>query len=366
MRYYKKIIIHIAIWSFLILVLNSKTIDFEWGAFDRKNGSLIIPLIYGMTFGAFIFYLNINHYIPKFFGKENKRHYWLYATLLLLGISLLEGTIDIAYLISQNYELAKIQFREEPRSVLLQWVLMITSTALVGNIACWILAFAYKLPKDWLINEKQKNQLEKDKLRTELNFLKAQINPHFLFNGINSIYHLIGVDNKTAKNTLLQFSGLLRYQLYDCGVNFIALEKELEYISNYLNIEEVRKGEDAVFKFKLPNIIENESLKKYKVSPLLITPFLENAFKYLSHYSDTKKNFINLDLKISEKGILNMELSNSFDYKFKMSVENKGGIGLENVKRRLDILYPEEKHTLEINKSDNVFLVNLILNLNEN
>ena len=365
MKKYKKIIWHAIVWLAFILLLNTETLDLEWSAFDRKNGSLIIPLFYGTALGALVFYLNIHHFIPKYFGRGNKRRYWLLASAFVLGVSILEAVFDIIFLVSQDIELAKIQLNEQPVNSVTGWFLMVFLSALVPNVLCWVLAFAFRLPKDWLLAEKQKNQLEKDKLQSELDFLKAQINPHFLFNGINSIYHLIGEDNNLAKNTLLQFSGLLRYQLYDCSVTYISLEKELDYINNYINIEKVRKGEDAVFKFDLPKIGEDQNVKNYKIAPLLISPFLENAFKYLSHYSNKEKNFINLNLRIQESGILTMELSNSFDNTFETKKDSSGGIGLENVKRRLKILYPGEKHKLEISEAHHQFFVKVKLDLNE-
>ncbi len=365
MKKFKKLIIHVIVWVLFILLLNNKTFDLEWGAFDRKGGSLLIPLLYGIAFGAFIFYINTNYYIPKYFGKEKKSKYWLLATLLLLGVSVLETIIDVVYLVYQNYELAKVQFKEESITALFPWLFMVLVSAFIPNILCWILAFAFRLPKDWIISERQKNQLEKDKLSSELGFLKAQINPHFLFNGINSIYHLIGEDDAMAKNTLLQFSGLLRYQLYECSVDYISIEKELDYINNYINIEKVRKGEDAVFTFKLPNVKDNSIIKKFKIAPLLISPFLENAFKYLSHFSNREKNFITLNLTITKAGILTMDLSNSYDNTFKIKEDSSGGIGLENVKRRMQILYPDKKHQMNISKDGNIFLVNLILDINE-
>jgi len=361
-----KIIIHFTAWLSLIFLLNSKTFDLAWGAFDRGNGSLLFPLFYGTAFGALIFYINTYYYIPKYFGKGKKSKYWLLATSLLFGISILETIIDVFYFVYQNFDIAKVQLEEESKATMSSWLFMVTVSAFVPNLACWILAFAYRLPKDWLVSERQKIQLEKDKLSSELGFLKAQMNPHFLFNGINSIYHLIGEDDTMAKNTLLQFSGLLRYQLYEGSVSFISLKKELEYISNYINIEEVRKGEDAIFSFNLPDSNANIELKSFKIAPLLITPFLENAFKYLSHNSKRDKNFISLELDVNQEGILTMYLSNSFDNTYKIKKDSEGGIGLKNVKRRLNILYPNGKHKLELLDSNNVFQVNLTIDLNEN
>lgn len=366
MNKYIKIVLHSIVWFSLVVLLNSKTFDLSWGGFDRSNGSLFIPLLYGIAFGAFIFYLNIYRLIPKYFGKKKSKKYLWIALGWFLGISLLEMALDVVVLITENLELAKQSIKQESTTSISLWGFMIFVSAIIPNLGCWILAFAYRLPKDWIMAEKEKNQLEKDKLKSELDFLKAQINPHFLFNGINSIYHLIGEDDDIAKKTLLQFSGLLRYQLYDCSVNSISLEREVTYISNYMHIEKVRKGEDVMFQLELPQFEENPIYSNYKIAPLLFTPFLENAFKYVSFYSNREKNFINLNLKITDSGILHFTLSNSFDDTLKRNEISVGGIGLNNVKRRLNLLYPNEKHQLNITEYNNVFLVKLMINLNEN
>jgi len=360
---FKKIIKHLIPWSLFIALMNSESVGLAWGMFSRENGSILVPLMYGTAFGAVIFYLNIYYLIPKYYNNGGKLKYWLLGFVVFFGISLLEAGIDAIVLIKQNRDQLIMHLSESSNDDLMAWAIIVFMNVITSNFVCWIMAFAYKFPKDWLRNERQKHQLEQDRLRSELDFLKAQINPHFLFNGINSIYHLIGVDNEIAKSTLLQFSGLLRYQLYDCSVNYISLEKELNYIGNYIKIEEVRKGEDAIFTFNLPNIDEHESLKKYRIAPLLITPFLENAFKYLSHHSNKNKNFIKLDLTVSEDAILKMHLTNSYEGAFKLKDESIGGIGLVNVKRRLALLYPEGKHELQINHTENTYSVNLTLNL---
>ena len=364
MKKYFKITVHIVIWLVLVLLLNSKTFDLSWGAFDRSHGSLILPLLYGTALGAFIFYINIFKLIPKHFGKKNKQYLWI-AFGWFIGVTLLEMLLDIVVLLTENAGLAGQHFKQASTADISLWFFMVFVSAFVPNLACWILAFAYRLPKDWILAEKQKSQLEKDKLQSELDFLRAQINPHFLFNGINSIYHLIGDDDTMARNTLLQFSGLLRYQLYDCSVNYISLEKELQYIHNYINIEKVRKGEDAVFNFSLPEIENNSTIASFKIAPLLITPFLENAFKYLSFHANREKNCIDLDLEIMQSGILNLKLVNSYDHTIKRGEKSSGGIGLENVKRRLDILYSDGKHRLEVSDAGDKFIVNLMINLNE-
>jgi len=265
--------------------------------------------------------------------------------------------------VNQNLELAKEQFEEYPFSAFIQWGGMMAALAIIPNFGLWILGIALSLPQDWVRSEAQKNQLIQDKMQSELDFLRAQINPHFIFNGINSIYHLIGSDDKKARSTLLQFSDLLRYQLYECNENYIPLEKEINYIKNYLGIEEVRKGSDIELHYTIPTLSLNS--KKYKIAPLLVNPFLENAFKHVGIDEGLDCAFIQIELKISNEGILSLIIKNSFNLGQQNSKSRTGGIGLSNVKRRLDILYPNQRSYLEIDSNKSVYTVQLKIHLDD-
>lgn len=358
----KTIGIHSLVWLCLILLFSSDYFNLNWGPFIQEERSILFPMFYGFVLGAIIFYLNTHWLIPEFFGKQHKGSYWARAFLLFMGVTILEILIDTVYLTYLNWELAKVQFETEPASVIVYWLVSMFFLAASANLLCWILAFAYQMPRSWLANEKQKNQLEKDKLRAELEMLKSQINPHFLFNGINSIYHMIGEDDGLAKSTLLKFSGLLRYQLYECNEEYIPLSKEIDYISNYFSIERVRKGEDAKLTCEFINETKDKSIKSLKIIPLLFAPFLENAFKYLSDHSSKEQNYVRLKLMLKNDQSVEMNLVNTYNKKSR-SVNRVGGIGLSNVKRRLAITYPDNLHQIEISDNDKEFKVHLIIQL---
>ena len=202
-------------------------------------------------------------------------------------------------------------------------------------------------------NQQIQQALEQEKLKAELKFLKAQINPHFLFNGINSVFFLIDDKPDIAKSTLLKFSDLLRYQLYECQDDFIPLKKELNHIKAYVEMEKIRKGGDATIQLSLPDTIGSEN-----ISPLLFTPFLENAFKYVSNEDDGQKNQIDISFRLKE-GQLHFEVENTVDA---TKPASKGGIGIANVKKRLALLYPN-KHHLDIFEKDQRYIVRLNLRL---
>ncbi|UJH69190.1 sensor histidine kinase [Allomuricauda sp. SCSIO 65647] len=360
-KHFRRLIVHSLSWLGFVFLMSSKAVDLTWGFFARSEGSIFLPVLYGTVFGAIIFYGNYYYLIPKYFSQRKKWKYWFFAVGSLLVVCAIESLVDILVLIQKHGLQEKNSDGSEDFGA---FATLVFANTLTANLACLIFSFAYRFPKDWIRNEKQKNQLEKDKLRSELDFLKAQINPHFLFNGINSIYHLIGSNNELAKHTLLQFSGLLRYQLYECNVDFISLQKELEYLKNYVNIEEIRKGEDAVFSIDFPDMSDNQ-FKGLKIAPLLISPFLENAFKYLSHNSERERNYVNIALGVTGN-VLHIFIENSTDPKLKKKPESEGGIGLVNVKRRLALMYPNDKHQLTISSEDRKFQVELILSLHEN
>ena len=185
--------------------------------------------------------------------------------------------------------------------------------------------------------------------------MKAQINPHFLFNGINSVYHLIDQKPEIAKSTLLKFSNLLRYQLYECNDELIPLEKELAHIRDYVEMEKIRKGGDTQIQLILP-----EETLQIKIPPLLFTPFIENAFKYVSNHDDALENQIAIKIRLSEEGNkLRFETENTIDEQI---FKSGGGIGIANVKKRLALVFPQ-KHDLDIIKEANQFTVRMSLDL---
>ncbi|THU35882.1 GHKL domain-containing protein [Niastella caeni] len=213
---------------------------------------------------------------------------------------------------------------------------------------------AIKLLIDYAGVQRRLGEMAKEKAETELNFLKSQINPHFLFNSLNTIYFLIDKQNSDARTTLLQMSDLLRYQLYDCNNPTIEIEKEVHYLQDYIRLQELRKDQQYEVGIEV-----GEQVKGFRITPLLLIPFVENAFKHISHYSH-EKNFIKVNLQ-RQNGTLTFIVENSKDDQ-QRSTEPKGGIGLSNVKRRLELLYPG-KHTLQISNNPHTFKIELNLHL---
>ncbi len=198
----------------------------------------------------------------------------------------------------------------------------------------------------------RKNELlQKERLESELEFLKSQVNPHFLFNAINSVYVLIKINPDLASETLIRLSNLLRSQLYDFSAEKIDIQQELEYLKNYIELEKIRKGERLDLNFD-----EGEGLEDFSIAPLVLIPFLENCFKHLSTFTD-KPNVVKVRIGLEENFLL-AYFYNTTEPKEKNQVRNTGGIGLVNIKRRLELLYPKA-HWLETSASNDSYEVKL-------
>lgn len=224
------------------------------------------------------------------------------------------------------------------------------------NIAFWVLLIT---TAKMVINSRQTQQkleaLEKERIKNELDYLKAQINPHALFNSLNTIYGHIDKNNQTARNILLQFSELLRYQLYDCGAEKVNLEKEIEYIKNYIAFQRLRKDEKLTVVLEIDNIARD-----LQIAPLLLIVLIENAFKFVSNFS-CKENKIVIKI-ITQGNFLYSSFTNTKELQELTDIKDPGGIGIANLKRRLELLYIN-KYELKTTVSNDFYETNLNINL---
>src|SRR4051812_47953702 len=201
------------------------------------------------------------------------------------------------------------------------------------NISIWVLLLVTgKMLLDRTQTHKQLEMLEQERIRNELDFLKAQINPHAFFNSINTIYGNIDKANNKARTSLLQFSDLLRYQLYECHTEKVCLEKEIEYIKNYIDFQRLRKDENLQV-----SVSVDEPTEGLTIVPLLIVVLIENAFKFVGN-SCGKENEIKIKIAIN-RGILDCTVFNTRE--MQPIAKGSSGIGLTNLKRRLQLLYPQ-------------------------
>jgi two-component system LytT family sensor kinase len=213
---------------------------------------------------------------------------------------------------------------------------------------------AIKLVYDQITLQKKMADMAKEKAEAELSFLKSQINPHFLFNSINSVYFLIDKNNAGARQALHKFSDMLRYQLYEANGEKIPVEKEIGYLKDYVDLQKLRKDENYLVEFNCA-----PEVKGFFIEPLLLIPFVENAFKHISHKT-SQANFVKVHLS-RHNGFFEFAVENSKENGIKLT-EKHGGIGLTNVKRRLQLLYPNQ-HELVIENNDDIYKINFKLKI---
>lgn len=223
------------------------------------------------------------------------------------------------------------------------------------SIALFYMTFsvALQLSREWYAQRELIRRIEVEKLNTELDYLKAQINPHFLFNSINTIYFQIDKHNTLARETLSSFSEMLRYQLYECNGKEIPIEKEVAYLRNYVDLQRHRNDENYQITF------QDHNLGGFTIAPLLLIPFIENAFKHVSHRPEGNR----IEVDLSRQGdTFHMIIFNTKEARHPARGE-PSGIGLKNVQRRLELLY-KDRHALSIQDSPDHFEVKLALKIN--
>lgn len=235
---------------------------------------------------------------------------------------------------------------------------MVVGTPLSSTTAAVTFGMSIKLARSWLQSRRHQRLLEKEKLETELKFLKSQFNPHFLFNSINAIFFLIHKNPDKASAALAKFSDLLRYQLYECNDAQIALQNELRYLENFMDLEKLRLNNNVEVYLELKAPADGA----LQIAPFILMAFVENAFKHVSKHTEAgRRNWIRIALKV-EDNLLTFYVGNSKGDGLTTEVLHTGGIGLQNVKRRLDLLY-QQQYQLRLQQDDTQFEVHLQLQL---
>lgn len=310
--------------------------------------------LFAVIFQAVGVYFNLYFLIPKFLKKRKYVSYflWVIFSIVVTAVLTTSGYYFGAYLSDLSFE----QLYDIAPS---NWRYILTSRSLPSAAASMTLGMSLKLTKNWIQAERKQQELEKEKLETELKYLKSQFNPHFLFNTINSIFVLIHKNQDMASDSLAKFSDLLRYQLYECNEHFIPLKRELSYLKGFIELSGLRLNPKEVeLSVSLPEGAE-EGLQ---IAPFILMPFIENAFKHVKK-GQKEGGVIEMHLEIIEE-----QLSFTVKNTKALNVNELGsskGLGLKNVKRRLALIYPE-KHELEIEEDSDWYSVKLQLDLKQN
>jgi LytS/YehU family sensor histidine kinase len=282
------------------------------------------------------FYFNAYVLIPWYIYKKK---YWQFATAhfatfacLLLEVYLLL----VLFFNPAHYELRTVLFN------------------LVIYLFIFALSTAYQLIKDKVNSDKLAQEKQNEVLKTELSLLRSQVSPHFMFNVLNNMVSLARKQSDLLEPSLIKLSSLMRYMLYEADEQKVSIEKEMDYLQSYIDLQQQRFGKKVQVNVRM-HTMDNH----YQVEPMLLIPFVENAFKHGTGMIEDAR--IDIDLE-AEKNILQFTVSNKFNPDSEEIKDKTSGIGLANVKRRLNLLYGEN-HTLLISANDNRFVVSLKIKL---
>ena len=353
-----KVLLHAIVWAIFIglpLYFISRwpvAKDFLW-----------IYYINALIWGS-IFYINYLYLVPEFFFRERRLRYYLYAVLLILGfyfVSDISNRMVIKNIPSISQERQSEMesrrpgppvepppgrpFRDPFRRI---HVVNYFPTALFLTF----LSLGLKVLERQSQIEELSREIEKEKLNSELAFLKNQISPHFFFNTLNNIYSLIGINQNDSQEAVLKLSKLMRYLIYDSEKGNTMLSHEIEFMRNYIDLMKLRMSERVTLNVSFPEDYDDRNIQ-----PLLFIPFIENAFKHGISYRE--KSFIDIGMK-AEAGSLVFRCSNSLHEANGEKGEGSydGGIGLENVRKRLSLLFPGS-HELKITSTGTRYEVSL-------
>lgn len=287
-----------------------------------------------------LFYINFLALIPRFLDKKRYKGYAVAVVIAMVVIGL--AKYGLAYAFKPD---VLIRGKGGHETGFIPYFINGLFTSLIFVFLSTVLRFS----TDWFLNERIQRDLENQRLTAELSFLKSQINPHFLFNSLNSIYSLAYQKSDTTPEAILKLSEIMRYMLYDCNDNKVDLAKELQYLQNYIDLQKIRFGNKAFITFEVNGEVTNQ-----QIVPLLLISFIENAFKH--GVANDPQSPIVMKINLSD-GHLYFFIQNK---KHTHNRDASGGIGLVNVRRRLDLLYPN-KYTLEIRDEDDTYTCQLSL-----
>lgn len=215
------------------------------------------------------------------------------------------------------------------------------------------IAFAIKIVKKWFEQQTEKHEMEKQNLKKELHLLKAQLQPHFLFNTMNNLYSLSVSESAKTTEGIAQMASLLQAVLYECNESEIPVEQEVKLVENYVELERLRYGSDLNLRFNISGPVE-----KWKIAPMLLFTFVENCFKHGGRQKNGKFE-IEIILNVSNEKLF-FQTKNSLPAQKKVSEKSIGGVGVRNAKKRLEILY-KNRYQLGIKENAQTWKVSLEL-----
>lgn len=336
----RKVFVHLAFWVTFYFVwtffLNGQSLSF--------HKTWTVQFCY-LIFVAANFYLHEIVLIPKYLHKAKYGWYAAFSIIGVLAASFLRWPLVV---FMNNHVFIPVTALPDYKEILFDSLL---------NIGIWVLiVVSFRLVTERFDLQQTIKKIQNEKMRAEIDFLNAQFNPHFLFNSINSIYGQINKENPEARKMLLRFSDMLRYQLYECNTKRIAVEKEMNYLQNYVSMQRARMEKNFQVSLGI-----SDNVHGFYIAPLLFIGFIENAFKYVSG-SEDRDGFIRVELDRKGKMLIFFCVNSKGD-QMRPSILHKG-IGIQNVKKRLELLYPG-RHELNLVENDLFYEVTLKIQIDE-
>lgn len=297
------------------------------------------PQIQNLLLIAF-FYLNYLLLVPRFLARKQARRYLAVAGATVLFFIVLAGWMHD--LMDTANGMLRVGWLARLPGLLVSYII-------VAGISVGLALY-----EDWRRSHQEREQLKKAALESELSFLKSQVSPHFLFNTLNNIYSLTVVKSDSAPDAVLKLAGLMRYMLHEANAPLVPVEKELNYLGDYIELQRLRLTEKVKINYEVKG-----NPGEARIQPLLLIPFVENAFKHGVSYSGESVIHIALECSAAD---LHLRVLNPVIAGGKEKKDNASGVGLDNVKKRLALLYPD-KHRLEISNDGRHFSVALYIQL---
>ncbi len=331
---------HIVFWLIYLIIFS-----FVWVSTNYSFSRLLLQGLLWIPVNMLFCYPLIYWVLPQYLLKGK---YLQFALIILLwGIA----GFFLNYLFRAYIFIPIQEYIGFDRIVNNPWAsasyLKMTTTA---GIVSMIVLFKY-----WVKKQQEWIQAEKEKATAELQLLKAQVHPHFLFNTLNNIYSFSLENSKKTPGMILKLSSLLSYMLYECKADLVSLEKELEVMKNYIDLERERYGDNIEISLNVEGDVQNK-----QIAPLLLLPFLENAFKHGTS-EQLEKPWLSMDVTVKDQ-MLKCKIVNSKNEFVPLSEK---GIGINNIKKRLAFLYPDN-HELKINDEGDFFMISLLIELSGN
>lgn len=334
------VLMHTAAWILLFslpyLLRPSYNNERPQNLAKNSDGNFYFSLVMDLSWIA-LFYFNALFLIPRLIYKKR---YWLFGLALM---------VIFGWLITQTWILFQLFMNQGHYNIRMH--LLFTFFIFLFILAS---STAFQMIRDKMSADKLAKEKENENLKTELSLLRSQVSPHFMFNVLNNMVALARKQSNLLEPSLIKLSSLMRYMLYEADEEKVSLEKEIEYLQSYIDLQEQRFGK----KMKL-NVCFQIKDDQYQIEPMLLIPFVENAFKHGTGMIEDAQ--IDIELK-AEKNILHFSVRNKYNGNSEEIKDKTSGIGLTNVTRRLNLLYTGN-HSLLITKKDQWFTVSLQLNL---